>query len=218
MKLWISLNCWCWSIWQIFAYFRCTFNCQISWKFSVPNVWIPFKVPIGVGCQCMFAKLRLSSFVSSQSITSTNEHSAHMFCPRTPTYLTIHSVAYNSYTQFSLIINTCVCLQLFLNGTDEKEKKFSAVPLYGFGQMCILFLSKPPVHEYLTWNLFLIIFTPVFVSREKKLVKDGEEVKSLMVWVERIVRLPRRGKVYKYPVHKVERDSTKFWFCGVQTV
>lgn len=38
-----------------------------------------------------------------------------------------------------------------------------------------------------------------------------------MVCVERIASLDG-GKVYKYPVHQVDRDSSKFWFCGVQTV
>lgn len=77
--------------------------------------------------------------------------------------------------------------------------------------MCILFLSKPPVYEYSAWKR---LFLECVCFKRKISEKIFDSVR-----IDRIFqRASSGGKVYKYPVHKVERDSSKFWFCGVQTV
>lgn len=135
--------------------FRCNSNCRISRKLVVATASIPFKVPIGVGCQCIFkVNTKSASFhtrvwlllLHNRSHRHTGKRlwifSAYVLPSNTS--LTIRSVAHCSYTQFSLIINTCVCLQLFLNGTDEKEKNSPPFP-YTVSDKCVFYFyqSRP---------------------------------------------------------------------------
>lgn len=132
-------------------------------------------------------------------IGKSEEYSSHHMCS-TPSQIYL----FHYYWKICFRINICVWLKKTLSTEpqEKKKRKMLSRSLYGFGQMCILFLSKPPVYEYSAWKRFFITFENVFVFLNLYL---------------NFQRTSTGAKVYKYPDRKVERDSSKFWFCGVQT-
>lgn len=133
--------------------------------------------------------------------------SSHMFCPRTPSQPSV--LPLDSYTRFSLIINMCV-LQTSCRHRLER-KNLRRFHLRFETNVYSIFIRAARL-----WIFGLESFLPrstVFVRKISK-----RSWKCLVVWVDGIFTSLDGGKVYKYPVHKVERDSSKFWFCGVQTV
>lgn len=117
---------------------------------------------------------------------------------------TISAVSLHSYTRISFIINTCVWLK---KNSLKRKKKFSAVPLYGFGQMCILFLSKPPVYEYSAWKRFFHHFHKC-ICLKRKISKNSLMVFELIEFSAGSVEV----KVYKILCTKWNETVLSFDF------
>lgn len=166
---------------------------------------IPFKVPIAIECQRL---LRTDSNLYNVNFSCVDfiiDHrayskiSSHHMCS-TPSQI-ICSIITEKFASKS----TYVCASRKLsqrNPKRKKKEKCSAVP-YTVSDKCVFYFyqSRPFMNIRLGNGFSSLLKMYLFFKSVFEFSADLDG-----------------SKVYKYPDRKVERDSSKFWFCGVQTV